>query len=108
MLTIYTYPIPKPKDCFDLSGLPLDELCDSALSIHEHQKQARIWFGYLDGWMLNSREEILLRKLLRDFSCIAVCRNPLNLSHSWKNEIDTIYTIPVNGNPNSNNHGGPV
>ena len=108
MLTVYTYSIPKPRDCFDLSGLPLDELCDAALSIHEHQRTATIWLGYLDGWMLNPREEVLLRKLLRDFSCLVVCRNPLNLSHSWKNEIDTIYTKPVNGVPDSNHNGRAV
>lgn len=97
MLTVYTYPIPKPKDCFDLSGLPLDELCDAALSIHEHHKDALIWFGYLDGWMLNPREEVLLRRLLRDFRCIVISHHPLSLSNSWKNEIDTIYTNPVHG-----------
>ncbi len=108
MLTVYTYPIPKPKDCFDLSGLPLDELCDAALSIHEHQRNAVVWFGYLEGWMLNPREEVLLRKLLRDFSCILVTKHPLSLSHSWKNEIDSIYTTPGNAVSNSHNHGGVV
>lgn len=104
MLTVYTYPIPKPKDCFDLSGLPLDELCDSALSIHEHQREATIWFGYMDGWMLTPCEEVLLRRLLRSFHCIVVTQHPLSFSHSWKNEIDWIYTNPANGATHSHNN----
>lgn len=108
MLTVYTYPIQKPKGCFDLSVLPLDELCENALSIHEHQKDAVIWFGYLDGWMLNPREEVLLRRLLRSFECIVVSHHPLSFSHSWKNEIDWIYTKPDNGAPDVDNDDSVV
>jgi hypothetical protein len=108
MLTVYTYPIPKPKDCFDLSGLPLDKLCESASSIHEHQKKATIWFGYLDGWMLTPLEAVVLRKLLRTFDCIVVSHHPMSFSHSWKNEIDWIYTEPLNGDSCINNHDSSV
>lgn len=109
MLTVYTYPIPKPTGCFDLSVLPLDELCDAAMNIHEHHKTAVIWFGYLDGWMLTSREEVLLRRLLRDFQCIVVSHYPVSLSHAWKNEIDVLYTDPhTNGGPETHSHGGSV
>ena len=108
MLTVYTYPIPKPSDCFDLSGLPLDELCESALSIFEHQKDATIWLGYLDGWMLSPIEAVRLRKPLRAFHCIVVSKHPMSFSHSWKNEIDWIYTIPGNGDPRVNNNDSSI
>jgi hypothetical protein len=90
MLTVYTHPIPRPADSFDLSGTPLDELVDTALAILQHQKQAHIWFGYLDGWMLSPHEEVLLRPVLRAFSCSLVTQHPLALSHAWKNEIDIV------------------
>ena len=91
MLTVYTYPIPKPEDCFDLSIVPLSEVVDTALSVLNHQTKAKIWFGYLDGWMLTPQEEVLLRKVIRTFPCILVSHFPFSLSNAWKNEIDTIY-----------------
>ena len=92
MLDVYTYRIPKPTQCIDFSILPLDELVDAAISVHEHQKGVRVWLGYLEGWMLSPREEVLIRKLIRKFECILVTAFPLALSQSWKNEIRRIYT----------------
>jgi hypothetical protein len=108
MLTVYTYPIPKPANVFDVSGISLDELVDACLAILHHQKSAHIWFGYLDGWMLNPREEVLLRKVIRTFPCTVVSHFPLAFSQSWKNEIDTIYTSPLNGDPNTDNNGSTL
>ena len=109
MLTLYTFPIRKPEGCFDMSGIPLDELVDTVVAIHSHQKTATLWFGYLDGWMLSSREEVLLRKAVRDFKCIVVSRFPLSFSQSWKNEIDWIYTEPLqHGLSNTHDNGRPL
>ena len=90
MLTVYTYPIPKPEDCFDLSIVPLSEFVDTALSALNHQTKAKSWFGYLDGWMLTPQEEVLLRKVIRTFPCILVSHFPFSLSNAWKQEIDRI------------------
>ena len=97
MLVVYTHRIPKPADCMDLSGLPLDELCEAALNICEHHKTGVIWLGYLDGWMLTPREEVVMRDLIRRFSCSLVSHFPVSLPHAWKNEIKTIYTSQSNG-----------
>jgi hypothetical protein len=108
MLTVYTYSIPKPADVFDLSETPLEQLADTATAILTHHKTAVIWFGYLEGWMLTPMEEVRLRKVIRAFPCIAVSRVPLSFSNAWKMEIDTIYTTPLNGDPNSDHNGGPA
>jgi hypothetical protein len=110
MLYVYSYPRKKPLRCFDLSKTPLDELVETAIALHNHQKSGTVWFGYLDGWMLTPREEVLLRKVIRKFDCILVTQYPLSLSHAWKNEINTVFTEDVNGNgsTNSNNYGGSL
>ncbi len=96
MLTVYTYKIPKPEHCIDLSMLSLSELVESVVSISNHQKnETIIWFGYLDGWMLCPQEEVLFRKIIRTFPCILVSHFPLSLSQAWKNEIDILYTHPL-------------
>ena len=95
MLTVYTYPVPRPPGALDLSLTPLDELADAAMNVYNHQRDITIWFGYLDGWMLAPREEVLLRNLLRKFPCVLVTLFPLALSPAWKNEIDTLYTQPL-------------
>jgi hypothetical protein len=107
MLTVYTYLIPKPADCYDMSRLSLEEgFLDTVKSIVEHQKGGTIWFGYLDGWMLTPHEEVILRKALRNFHCIVVSHFPLSFSQAWKNEIDWVYTEGVNnGSPYSHNNG---
>ena len=108
MLDVYTYPIPKPAGALDLSVIPLDQLTDDAIAIFEHQKDIRIWFGYLDGWMLNPREEVILRKLIRKFECIVITAFPLALSQSWKNETRIMYTDRPHGDSDSNHHGRSV
>lgn len=108
MLTVYTYKVPTPEGVIDFSGLPLSELVDSALAVFSHQKDAKLWFGYLDAWMLTPQEDVLLRKVIRAFPCGLVTHFPLALSQSWKNEIDMIYTADVNGNPDSDHNGSAV
>jgi hypothetical protein len=108
MLTVYTYPIPRPADVIDLSTLPLDSLVDSAVAVLTHQKTAKIWFGYLDGWMLTPHEEVRLRAVIRAFPCVVVSRFPLSFSLAWKNEMDSIYTPISHGDANSHNDGGSV
>jgi len=105
MLTVYTYTTPRPAQCYDMSGIPLDELCDAALAVYNHQKTGHLWFGYLDGWMLRPHEEVLLRKVIRKFECSIVSHFPLAFSQSWKNEIDSIYTCNLNGAPNTHDNG---
>ena len=114
MLTVYTYPIPKPANVLDVSGIPLDELIEDILAIVSHQKNIHIWFGYLDGWMLTPREEVLLRRAIRMFHCSLVTAFPFALSQAWKNEIDWVYTDRGNGCSCTNNdgralqHGGQI
>lgn len=108
MLTVYTYPTKAPKNCIDVSSLPLDELAQSLLAIFHHQKGVSIWFGYLDGWMLSPQEETLIRKVIRNFDCHAVSCFPISFSHAWKNEINTIYTVRPHGDSNTDNHGSSV
>lgn len=97
MLVVYTYPTTRPADAMDLSVLPLDEVCEAAMTICEHHKTGKIWLGYLDGWMLTPREEVVMRRLIRNFACSLVSKYPVSLPHAWKNEIETIYTAPLNG-----------
>ncbi len=108
MLDVYTYPRKAPKNCIDLSGLPLDEIVDAALAVYQHQKDVDIWLGYLDGWMLAPQEETRLRKVIRAFRCGVVSCFPISFSHAWKNEINTIYTVQLNGDSNPDNNGRAV
>lgn len=108
MLVVYTYPIPRPSDVLDLSLIPLDDLPTTVLDICDHQRDLVLWFGYLDGWMLNSREEVLLRRALRKFECILFTCFPLALPFAWQNEIRTIYTRDPHGASHINNDGGVI
>ena len=108
MLDVYSYPIPRPPGSLDLSLTPLDEIADTVLDICAHQKDVVIWFGYLDGWMLTPRDEVLLRKALRKFTCVVVSCFPVAFSLAWQNEIRTIYTARGNGASYSDNNGGAV
>lgn len=110
MLYVYSYLRKKPLQCFDLSKTPLDELADTAIALHNHQRSGTVWFGYLDGWMLSPREEVLMRKVIRKFDCILITHYPVALPHAWKNEIDTLFTEDdsVHGTTNSNDHGGSL
>ncbi len=105
MLTVYTVPVPRPSGVVDLSGVPLSGLADAALAVYAHQTSAKIWFGYLDGWMLTPHEEVLLRKVLRKFDCELITAFPFALSQSWKNEIRTLYTEKPHGAPESHHDG---
>jgi hypothetical protein len=105
MLTVYTYSVPKPDKSIDLSEIPLNELAQAAQSVFQHQKDIHVWLGYLEGWMLTPHEEVILRSMIRKFQCSLVTRFPHSLSHAWKNEIKTIYTSPLNGDPATDNHG---
>ena len=107
MLTIYTYHIPKPAECYDMSKLSLeDNFVDTIKSITEHQKSGTIWFGYLEGWMLTPHEEVILRKAIRQFHCIVVTRFPHSFSHAWKNETDWIYTDEKHNGPTDSDNDG--
>lgn len=110
MLTVYTYKIPTPEGYIDFSSLALSELVESALAVFSHQKDVKIWFGYLDAWMLTPQEDVLLRKVIRTFPCVLVTHFPLALSQSWKNEIDVIYTADLSqdGNSHTDHNGSSV
>ena len=108
MLEVYTYPIPRPAGAIDLSLTPLDELASAVVDIHDHQREGILWFGYLDGWMLSPREEVLVRKALRKFDCLLFTAVPLALPFAWQNEIKTIYTRDPHGASNTHDNGGIV
>ena len=105
MLIVYTYPQQRLRNTIDLSIIPLQEIADTVRDIVAHQKDVRLWFGYLDGWMLTPHEEVTLRKAIRKFECHVVSFFPLAFAQSWKMEVDTIYTSRPHGDSNSNNHG---
>ena len=108
MLDVYTYRVQKPAQCIDFSITALDTLTDEAIAVYSHQTHVHIWFGYLEGWMLTPREEVLMRNLIRKFPCSLVTAFPLSLSQSWKNEIRTIYTDSSYGHADSHNDGRAV
>lgn len=105
MLIVYTYLQERPSNTIDMSILPLQELADTIQDIVAHQKNVRLWFGYLDGWMLTPHEEVILRKAIRKFECHVVSLFPCSFAQSWKMEVDTIYTDRQHGDSNSNNNG---
>lgn len=105
MLTVYTYAVPRPPKSLDLSIVSLDELADTIQDICAHQQGVHLWFGYLDGWMLTPREEVLIRNAIRTFECSLVTAFPLALSQAWKMEVRTIYTDPRNGSPYTHDNG---
>jgi len=105
MLEVYTFKMERPLHWIDLSMTPLDELAQTVEDICAHQTDVRLWFGYLDGWMLTPHEEVILRKALRKFTCGVVTAFPLSLSHAWKNEINTLYTERPHGFTDTDNDG---
>ena len=108
MLDVYTYRIPRPSDVLDLSLIPLEDLPTTVIDICDHQRDVVLWFGYLDGWMMSPREEVLIRKALRTFHCILFTCVPLALPLAWQNEIQTIYTADPYGGSNINHNGCTV
>ena len=105
MLIVYTYPRTRPPKSIDLSIIPLQELASVVQSIVQHQTDAELWFGYLEGWMLTPQEEVFLRTAIRKFSCHVVSLFPLSFSQSWKNEIHSIYTERPHGDSDTNHNG---
>jgi hypothetical protein len=105
MLTVYTHPVPRPPKSIDLSIVSLDELADTIQDICAHQQGVELWFGYLDGWMLNPHEEVLIRTAIRKFECFVVTAFPLALSQAWKMEVRTIYTEIPHGSPDTHYNG---
>ena len=108
MLTVYMFRTEKPPGAFDLSTIPLDELAAAVSAIVAHHTSGHVWLGYMEGWMLSPREEVLLRPALRGFECSCVSFFPLALPHAWKNELDTIYTTEGNGASKAHDNGGAV
>jgi hypothetical protein len=108
MLTVYLYNAPKPPGCFDLSLEPMSSLADVALGIFSHHKTATIWFGYLEGWMLDQTDETRMRSVIRAFDCHVVSREPLSFSHAWKNEMSAIHLQEMHGDSDTHDNGGSL
>lgn len=108
MLFVYTVRCPRPSNVIDLSTIALDTLADTVTDICHHQTNARLWFGYLDGWMLTPQDEVRIRRALRQFDCFLMTAFPLSLPFAWKNEINTLYTTNLNGDPNPHDNGRAV
>jgi hypothetical protein len=108
MLTLYLYNVAKPPGCFDLSYELVQDVANVALGILAHHKTGVIWFGYLEGWMLDPPDETRLRAVIRTFDCHVVTREPLSFSQAWKNEIDHVYTSEAHGPARIDHDGGSV
>ena len=103
MLTIFNY-LKSFDDLRKLSTIDLSKTSVSLLSeesekIVNHHSEAIIFLGYLEpGWMIESKNESKIRKLIRKFQVYMVCIHLESLPFSWKNEIDIIYLeTPKNG-----------
>ena len=85
-----------PKTCLDLSKVSSAELAQESESIVNHQSSCAVFLGYLEpGFMLNGPSQTIMRKLFRKFDVAMVCGFVESLPHSWKNEINTLYTEPI-------------
>jgi hypothetical protein len=111
MLHLYLY-IPsfdtiRFKCSIDLSKTPSHELADVCDNILQHHSSATIFLGYLDvGWMLDPKHEARIRMIIRKFDVYLVTFHLESIPHSWKNEIDTLYTqVPKNGTAEVINNG---
>lgn len=81
----------------DLSKIPSDELLVEITNAEQHIPCASIFLGYLEpGWMLISGHQTLLRSAIRKFRVGMVCNYLESLPHSWKNEINILYTAKIN------------
>jgi hypothetical protein len=78
----------------DLSLIPSNKLADECDQILQHHiDDTTIFLGYLDpGWMLDSKDEGRIRRLIRKFKCYLICLHPQSLPFSWKNEISLAHT----------------
>ena len=96
----------------DLSKLRASDLAEECKSIVSHHNACSVFLGYLEpGWMIEPAHQTIMRCLIRKFPTAMVCNFVESISHSWKNEIDTIYThapLNKNGNSSSLNNGCSV
>ena len=96
----------------DISKISSENLADNSDSILSHQKDCCIFLGYLEpGWMLEPHNQTRLRKLFRKFPVGIVLQYVESLPHSWKNEIDTVYTfndLNKHGDPDSIHNGSII
>jgi hypothetical protein len=87
----------------DLSKVRSADLAEESKSIVSHHSACAVFLGYLEpGWMIEASNQVIMRSLIRQFPTAMVCNFVESISHSWKNEIDVIYTdAPLNKNGNS-------
>lgn len=98
--------------CIDLSKLSSDQIAVECDSIVQHHRDCCIFLGYLEaGWMLEPSHQTRIRKLFRTFPVGVVLHHVESLPHSWKNEINTVYTfnhLKKHGDSNSIHNGSSV
>lgn len=96
----------------DLSKLSYETLADEAESIVQHHKDCCVFLGYLEpGWMIEPSHQTRLRKLIRKFPVGLVLNYVESLPHSWKNEIDIVYThidLKKHGESDSVHNGSSI
>lgn len=96
----------------DLSKVRSVNLAEESKSIVSHHAYCAVFLGYLEpGWMMEQTHQTIIRSLIRKFPTAIVCNFVESISHSWKNEIETIYTdaaLNKNGNSNSLDDGCSV
>jgi hypothetical protein len=92
MLYVYTYPTTLKCD-FDLSKTSLQDLGKECKNIVEHHisQDKTVYLGYLDGWMLDPIQSVVLRQLIRKFKVYMVSVFPEHLPHAWKTDIHTVF-----------------
>jgi len=96
----------------DLSKLSPESLAIECDSIVQHHKDCCVFLGYLEpGWMIEPSHQTRIRKLFRKFPVGLVLHYVESLPHSWKNEIDIVYTyndLKKHGESNSIHNGSSV
>jgi hypothetical protein len=92
MLHVYLFET-KPDCMIDLSRIPSSELANECIKIMNHHNECIIFFGFLEpGFMLDMKDEAVLRRCIRKFECHLICFHLESLPFSWKNEIEFIYS----------------
>jgi hypothetical protein len=96
----------------DLSKLSPESLAIECDSIVQHHKDCCVFLGYLEpGWMIEPSHQTRIRKLFRKFPVGLVLHYVESLPHSWKNEIDVVYTyndLKTHGESDSIDNGSSV
>lgn len=96
----------------DLSKVKSIDLAEECKSIVSHHNMCAVFLGYLEpGWMLEPAHQTIIRSLIRKFPTGMVCNFIESISHSWKNEIEIVYTedsLNKNGNSSTLNNGCSV